>query len=104
MIYIRDVQQAARGPQPGPPSHLVWPLPTLSFFPIMHENPIPTVYVKKRNFSCGPPRCLKLVIWPADKKRCTPLIYIMPFIYANEGDFHETKIKCVRLVWKLARF
>ena len=33
------MQQAARRPQPGPPSHLVWPLPTLQFFPIMHENP-----------------------------------------------------------------
>ena len=27
----RGVQQASRGPQPGPPSHLVWPLPTLIF-------------------------------------------------------------------------
>jgi len=37
---------AIGGPQPGPPSHLVWPLPTLRFFPILHENPNPTVYVK----------------------------------------------------------
>ena len=61
------MQQAARGPQPGPPIHLVWPLPTLWFFPITHENPNPTVYAKKLNFSCGPARCRKLVIWPTDK-------------------------------------
>ena len=29
LFYARGVQQAARGPQPNPPSHLVWPLPTL---------------------------------------------------------------------------
>jgi len=78
-IYTWGVQQAARGPQPGPPSHLVWHLPTLLFFPIMHENPNVheknKVYTKKLNFSCGPARCLKLVIWPTDKKRCTSLIY-----------------------------
>ena len=43
-------------------------------FPFMHENPNLTVYVKKLNFSCGPPRCLKLVIWPTDKNCCTPLL------------------------------
>ena len=30
-------------------------------------------YMKKINFSCGPARCLKLVIWPTDKW-CTPLL------------------------------
>jgi len=29
LLYARGVQQAAHGPQPGPPSHLVLPLPTL---------------------------------------------------------------------------
>ena len=29
--------------------------------------------MKKLNFSCGPARCLKLVIWPTDKKCCTSL-------------------------------
>jgi len=32
--------------------------------------------MKKLNFSCDPARCLKLVIWPTDKKCCTPLLYI----------------------------
>jgi len=40
----------------------------------MHENPNPTVYAKKLNFSCGPARRLKLVIWPTDKKCCTSLV------------------------------
>jgi len=75
IVYARGVQQAARGPQPGSPSHLVWPLPTLWFFLIMHETPNPTVYVKKLNLSCGPARCPKLVMWPTDKKCCTPLVY-----------------------------
>jgi len=72
ILYIRGVQQATRGPQPGPASHLVWPLPTLRFFP-MHEI---LMYLKKLNFLCGPARCLKLVIWPTDKRCCTPLLYI----------------------------
>ena len=42
-------------------------------FPIMHENPNTTVHVKKLNFLCGPARCLKLVVWPTEKKCCTPL-------------------------------
>jgi len=54
--HYRGVEQAARGPQPGPPSHSVRPLPTLWFLPIMQC----TVYIKKLNCSCGPARCLKL--------------------------------------------
>jgi len=38
----------------------------------MHEKPNPTVYVKKLNFSCGPPRCLRLVMWPTDKNVAHP--------------------------------
>jgi len=89
-LTISIIQQAARGRQPGPPSHLVRPLPTLWFFPVMHENPNPTVYVKKLIFLCGAPRCLKLVIWPTDKKMWhTPAID--PLI------FHFTKYKCTWL-------
>jgi len=69
----RGVQQAARGLQPGKQSHLVWPLPTHWFCPItMHENPNPTVYVKKLNFSCVPARCLKLVNGPPTKNVAHP--------------------------------
>ena len=76
MVYTRGAQQAARWPQHGPPSHLVLPLLTLWFFPIMYENSNPTVYVKKINFSCGPARCLKLVIWPTNKKMLqTPSVH-----------------------------
>jgi len=39
--------------------------------------------MKKINISCGPARCLKLVIWPTDKKCCTPLLY------AKSGGFPE---------------
>jgi len=30
--------------------------------------------MKKLHFSCGRARCIKLVIWPTDKKCCTPLV------------------------------
>ena len=39
MLYGKGCATGGREPQPGPPSHLVWPLPTLWFFPIMQENP-----------------------------------------------------------------
>ena len=85
LLYARGVQQAAHGPQPGPPSHLVWPLPTLRFFPLFPIFPTHwfIVYMKKLNFSCGPATCVKLVIWPTDKKCCTPLLY------AKSGEFTE---------------
>jgi len=30
------------------------------------------MYMKKLNISCGPARCLKLVIWPTDKNVAHP--------------------------------
>jgi len=52
--------------------------------------------MKKLNFSCGPARCLKLVIWPTDKKCCTPLLY------AKSGGFPE-EIMLPKLGWKLQK-
>ena len=50
--------------------------------------------MEKLNFSCGPVRCLKLVIWPTDKKCCTPLRYTVSLVT------HETTLRSPSLLYK----
>ena len=80
-FYILKIVHLEQGCATGGPRATTRPAKPFSvalantlIFPHHAWNPIPTVYVKKLNFSCGPAWCLKLVIWPTDKKSCTPLI------------------------------
>jgi len=111
-LVLEGLQQgfATSGPrattQPAKPFSVA--LPNTLIFPIMHENPNvhekTKVYTKKLNFSCGPARCLKLVIWPTDKKCCTPLAYsnntIISFVMQYKNDnttFHRSSAVSVAL-------